>query len=339
MAGLSGKTAWLGIIRQTAKGTTPANPRWRIPFAGGNIAPVRETDRLGETDAARDQGAAYVTTAGVEGSPEVYVRSLYIPQLLNGVLGDLTTAPGGPPYVHTIVPQDGNLLPWFSFFKNVGGANGVYEVYRDCQIGSLTISAEAGGPLTAAMGIQGLNATLLDATADAATMAAWDAIALQQGTVFNFNNAAVYLGGTQAVPTNRRTIRSFECTIENNLARQQTDDLIPYDIAVGQREVTLGFDMIFENITEYRRHVYGSSSATVQGTTLYETYAKFEFQIDASNILSLEFPNIVYEEFPVDPDPGGDPIVVSVRAVSQRSGSLKPINATVTNTFSFGYAT
>jgi hypothetical protein len=40
-----------------------------------------------------------------------------------------------------------------------------------------------------------------------------------------------------------------------------------------------------------------------------------------NNELSFTLPSIAYEEFPVEINTGGDPIVSSVRAASQRSGS------------------
>src|SRR5689334_13745211 len=90
MAGLRGNQAWLMAAKQSAKGTaaTPATATtYKNPFSGGNIGPVRETDNLAETDSNRDQGTSYVTTSGVEGTPEIYVRDASIGFWLFAALG------------------------------------------------------------------------------------------------------------------------------------------------------------------------------------------------------------------------------------------------------------
>src|SRR5688572_17211825 len=144
MAGLSGKAAFLAGAKQTVKGTAIANPAFQNAFSGGSIGPVRETDRLSETDSSRDQSSAYIVTSGVEGSPEVYVRPRTIGWYLLGVLGSNVTTGSMPNFIHTMKP--GTTLPYFTLWKNVGGATGLYEKYTDCQFGSATFSAEAGGP-------------------------------------------------------------------------------------------------------------------------------------------------------------------------------------------------
>jgi hypothetical protein len=309
MAGLSGKAAYLAGAKQTVKGTAITAPTFRNAFSGGNIGPVRETDRLSETDSSRDQSAAYVTTSGVDGSPEVYVRPRTIGYYLMGVLGAVTTTGTMPDYTHVFKPATN--LPYYTLWRNVGGSSGIIERFTDCQFGSGTFSAEAGAPLTAAMGVTGITP---DRLTTEPTLPAMDSDA-----VFNFNNASVALGGGVGTPTATRLIRSFECSIENNLNRQQTDDVVPYDITAGQREMSLGFDMLFENLDEYNKFHYGGAAGVAVSANIFTTNAKFTFTIDANTEISFEFPSIAYEEFPIEPDPGGDPIVVSVRGVAQKA--------------------
>ncbi len=198
--------------------------------------------------------------------------------------------------MHTITP--GASLPYITVWKNI--ANTLYEVYQDCKVSTLTISAEAGSPLTATVGIQGAKSTRLTADPDVGST-----LALESAQVLNFNNATVTLGGGAT-----SAIRSFELTIENN--------------------VSLGFDMIFENLTEYNKFHYGGPSGTVVSPTIFSTSAIFDFALGANNGVAFNLPSIAYPEFPVESDPGGDPIVVSVRAVAQRSGS-PVVTATVKN--------
>jgi hypothetical protein len=329
MPGLRGNTAWLMAQKQAAQGTAatvtaPVNSgaagtgagAYKFPFSGGNIGPVRDTDNLSETDANRDRGVTYVTASGVEGSPEVYVRDAGLGFLLMAALG--ADAPTGttPNYTHVITPA--NTLPYYTFWRDIGDT--LYEQFRDCKVSTLTISAEAGAPLTAALGIQGLVPSRL--TADPSTA---PAITLQSGSVYNFNEATVTLsGGATAL------VRSFELTIENNISRQQTDDVIPIDVIEGVREVSLSFDLIFSSLTEYNSFHYGGAAGTAVSSSVYTTSANFTFSKGANNSIAFDLPSIAYEEFPVEPDPGGDPIVASVRAVAQRGGS-PVITATVKN--------
>lgn len=324
MAGLRGNQAWFMLQKQTAKGAAAAVAvpaagaagAYKSPFSGGNIGPIRETDNLSETDASRDRGISYVSSSGVEGSPELYVRDASIGQVLHGALGADAVTGTTPNFTHTITPA--NTLPYFTAWRAL--ADTLYEQYRDCKIGSLTISAEAGAPLTATVGLQGLQSTRLTADPSATPV-----IPLQSAAVYNFNEAAVTLsGGATAL------VRSFELTIENNITRQQTDDVVPYDVVEGVREVSLGFDLIFESLDEYNKFHYGGAAGTAISSSIFTTSAVFTFTKGVNNEIAFNLPNIAYEEFPIEPDPGGDPIVASVRAVAQR-GASPVLTATVKN--------
>lgn len=328
MAGLSGKAAWIGISKQTngnkllgTGGTAPTTPQYKLPFSGGTLGPVRETDRLSETDTSRDQSAAYVTTSGVEGAPEVYVRDDSIGMILYATMG-VEAVSGTTNYTHTITPAAS--LPYMALWRNVGGSGGVYEQYLDCMISSATFSADAGSPLTCAIGVQGLQTIPVTV---GATKTSLDAVALNQGTVYNYNNGAVTLSGAST-----RGISSFELTIENNVTRQQTDDVTPWDVVPGTREISLGFDMLFESRDEYEKFHTGAIGGTSISPNIYVTSAVFTFTLGANNEISFNLPSIAYEEFPVDPDPGGDPIVVPVRAVAQKAtGTPNLLTVTLKN--------
>jgi len=313
MAGIAGNRAWLGFAKQSAKGSPAANPVYRVPFSGGSIAPVRETDNLEETDSSRERGDTYVVTSGVEGSPEFYARheSLGIPLL--GVLGAKTTTGTGP-YVHEFTAAA--TLPYLTFWRDIGDL--LYERYTDCFISQLQITADAGQPLACTANVQGLSATRLTSDPSGSSE-------LASGAPFSFNEAAVTLGGAST-----RLISSFELTIDNNVTRQQTDDVTPYDVVAGTLEVSIGFNLIFESLAEYNKFHYGGSSGTTISPDIFTTDANFVFTKSSGEELEIDLPAIAYEEFPVEPDTGGDPIVVAVRATSQRSDD-EPITVTLTN--------
>lgn len=312
MAGLRGNQAYLAWAKQVSRDTPNTTYARRSPFSGGNIQPARTVENLSETDANRDIGVSYISSVGVEGTPEVYGRYDVIDGLLEAALGATSTSGTGP-YVHEITPA--NSIPYLTILRAIGGT--LYEQFQDVQISELTLSAEAGQPLTASFDVLGRKATRL--TTEPVTLPD-----LANSAPPTFNDAAVTLaGGATAL------VSSFECTISNNVSAQQTDDFVPYDVVAGQREVTLGFTLVFETLTEYNKFHYGSSSGTDHAGDLATTSAEFEFT-NGTDIANFEFENIAYEEFGVEPDPGGDPIEVDVRARAQR-GASPVVTATITN--------
>lgn len=319
MAGLQGNRAWLMFAKQSAKGT-PATvatlTTYKVPFSGGSIAPSREIDALAETDSSRDVGVSYAKTGGVDGTPECYVRDASLGGLLTYALGADAVTGSTPNYTHTITPA--NTLPYVTFWRDI--ADTLWEQYADCKISNLTISTSAGSPLTAAITVNGLAATRL--ATDPSTS---PAIAIANSYVYNYNDATVLLGGGATA-----LVGSFELSIENNVSRQQTDDFVPYDNVAGTREVSLSFDLIFETLDEYNKFHYGGVSGTTQNKTIYTTSADFQFDNGSNNQVKFTLPSIAYQEFPVEPNVGGDPIVATVRAVAQR-GASPVVTAVVKN--------
>lgn len=309
MAGLRGNQAYLVQAKQTAKATPPTAWQDKIFFSGGSLNPTKGTDQLAETDDTRDAGDDYITQTASEGSPEVYARDDSIHHILEYALGATSIdATRTPDITHTITPA--SALPYVTFGRAIGGT--LFEQFNDCKVSELTISAGTASPLTAALTIMGRSSTRLTAewTAGLAPPAESTAAPL------NFNEATVTLsGGATAL------VSSFECTISNNVTLQQTDDSVPYDVVEGQRSVSLGFDIIFENLDEYNLFHYASKTGTAQSSAIYTTSAEFLFTKSAKNTLKFTFPKVAFQEFPVEPDPGGDPVTVSARARAQRHAS------------------
>lgn len=304
MAGLRGNQAYLVAAKQSGKGVEPTKWQDKYFFSGGNISPSRGTDQLSETDSNRNAGDFFVTQTAVEGSPEVYARDTSIHHILEYALGAAVHS-GATNFTHTITPSA--ALPYVTFGKGQG--NVLFEQYNDVKVDELTVSAGTAQPLTAAFSVQGRSA--VRQTEEWKTELAPPASAT--AAPLNFNQATVKLGGSET-----RLVSSFEVTISNNIQLQQTDDAIPFDVVEGTLAVTLGFDLIFENLVEYNKFHYGSESGTTQSANIFTTSANFLFTVGANNSLEFNFPKLAYQEFPVEPDPGGGPVVVSVRAAAQR---------------------
>jgi hypothetical protein len=111
----------------------------------------------------------------------------------------------------------------------------------------------------------------------------------------------------------------MELSINNNITVQQTDDVKPYDLVPGTREVTLSFDYIVEDLSEYNKFNYGGASGTAISSTLYTTDLLFDLTHGANNSVQLDVNSVAYEEFPIEPQPDGSPVTVSARARGQRT--------------------
>ena len=327
MAGLKGNVAWWAIEPNGSSGAkgVPATSSTRlIPFSGGNVSVTRETANFAETDSSRDQGTSYTVRSGVEGNPEAYVRDSYIHILLAGALGSDAVTGATPNKTHTITPA--NSLPYHTMWRMQSDV--LWEKFDDCMISELSIKGDAGAPLTATASVMGLVPTRLTTNPVTSWAALTPAVtaAITSDSPYTYNNATVSLGGAAV-----STVKSFELQINNNVKVQQTDSVTPYDVVPGQREVTLSFDLLFENIDEYNLFNYGSTSGTAISSEITTRAAEFTFAgASVNNSIKFNIPRLAYEAFPVEPNAGGDPITVSVRAQAQR-GSSSIITAEVKN--------
>lgn len=313
MAGIRGNQAYAVFAKQSVKGTPITVFTDKTWLTGGNLGPTRETDQYAETDANRDEGDTFVTMTAAGGAPEFYLRDDIAHHALQAAFGAISTS-GTTNYTHQITLA--NALDYWTFGKMQGGL--LYEQYEDCMVNEVTISGEAGQPLTIQLDVAGRKSTRV-AAEWASPPAAASAVPL------SYNDATVTLaGGATAL------ISSFELIVTNNVTTQQTDDSVPYDVVPGQRQVVLNFDMIFESLDEYNNFHTGTASGTTQSPNVFTTSANFTFAKGANNSVAFDFPKIAYEEFPVEPDVSGDPVTVAVRSRAQRHASGK-VTATVKN--------
>jgi len=322
----------------TFTSSAPATAATKAPFSGGGIMPTRETANLSETDSSRDMGLTYLVRTGAEGTIEAYARDSYAHVLLTAGIGTDTVSGTNPNFTHTITPSSG--LPYFTFWRNQD--NVLYEQFTDCQVSELTVKGEAGAPLTISASIMGLTPSR-SATEPTNT----SSVSVDTSAVYNFNDlsgtgASVAFGGTASTTTGQvtggtasRLVRSFELSVNNNVNIQQTDSIVPYDLVAAQREVNLSFDIVLENLNDYNSFFYGSATGTTASTTIFTTPMVFTFGKSTNNSIAFHLPSVAYEAFPVEPNPNGDPIVVSVRAQAQRfystTGAALPVTAIVKN--------
>jgi hypothetical protein len=302
---IKSNVAWVQGAKQTAKGTPYVTPKWRTRVSSDDrLAPRAETATFPETDSSRDAPNSEKMQGGTEGSFAFGVRDSIFHWFAELALGDKVTS-GATNFTHTSVGS--NTLPYFGAEQMLGDT--LWERYDDLVANELTVSVEAGGFMTASLSAMGI--TVVRQTAVPGTLAT-----LASGPLYTFNEATVSLGGSAV-----GYVRSMNLTLSNNIQLLQTDDIAPRDIHVGMREVTLGFDMLFEDLTQYNLFHYGSTVGTAQSATTSTTDLLFSFSKGVNNSIDFDFDSVNYEEYPIGPDPGGEPIIVSARVRARRSGT------------------
>lgn len=313
MAGLRSNVAWVQWGKQSVKGTAVV-PSFRSNYASDDrVAPRAEFATFPETDATRDAPDSQKMVGGTEGSFQVGSRDSIAHSILEAAMGTKVTS-GSTNFTHTLTGA--NSLAYWTIEEMLGDL--LWERFTDQVANELTINVEAGGFMTMALSWLGRTPTRLTAEPTKATLAS--------DTLYTFNDAAVSIGGAASA-----LVRSMNLTLTNNLQAQQTDDFVPYDIHAGQREVTVGFDMIFEDLAHYNAFHYGTTTGTTQSATTFVTDLNFLFTKGANNSMEFDLDALNYEEYPVTQDPGGDPLVVPVRARSRRNATTGLLKAIVKN--------
>ncbi len=305
MAGIRSNRAWAGFAKQTVKGTPIAAPTYKTAITDGFVQPEEVINQLEETDSLRDAGDSYKSRGGVVGSVEHYVRDTTVGKLFELTLGTRATTGTGPDYTHSYTPAED--IPYATLHEMLG--NLLFLQHEDVKINELEVSADAGEPLKISSEVIGRRVTRLTADPAAGVSVATDA-------PYNFNEAAVSVGGAAT-----SLVSSFSLTYANGVEIQQTDDYVPFDVYAGQREVTVGFDMIFETLDLYNQFHFGTTAGTAQTPTIFTSDLIFTFTKGVNNEIKFTLPAVTIEEYPVEPDAGGNPIEVAVRARAKRSAS------------------
>lgn len=305
MALIKSNVAWWQMGKQGVKGTPQGTMAGRWYFAGDErVAPRSETAVFAETDSSRDAPNSEKVGGGLEGGASAGLRDKLHHKIAEAALGTKVTT-GSTNFTHTITGA--TTLDYWTVEQMLGDT--LWEQFVDCVVGEWTVTGEAGGFLTTTLSFMGITPTRL-------TSVPAGSPPISDSTLYTFNDATISIGGSAT-----GLVRSFNMTLSNNLQSLQTDALTPYDIHVGQREVTLGFDMLFENLDHYNAFHYGGVSGTVQSSSTYTTDALFSFSKGANNSVDYDFDSLNFEEYPVGQDTGGDPIVVAVRARARRNGN------------------
>lgn len=308
--------AQVGVAKQTAKGSAAADPTFAHGVTDGTVLSVditqdadeRTSGSLGFSDVVR---TAAIPGAAFTGRAHPKTTGLY----LYGALGAKSVTGAGP-YTHVFTPAD--TLPYLTLF---GKYDGLITTVEDYKVDTLSVSFSENNPVELA--IEGMGTTL---TFDSFTVGTDETAA----TYFSAASGTFKLDTDSGTAVTAR-ISAGEISIANALsAVVLSGDITPDDMFNSQREVTCSFDIIPDNLNDWRTIVTGTSS----GSSISQTalYGSFEIAFtEGTNSLTLAATRVAFLcEFP-DADPAGGPVTLTLAGTVLKPSGGNQITATLIN--------
>ncbi|HXF72682.1 MAG TPA: phage tail tube protein [Actinomycetota bacterium] len=314
---------FLGVAKQSAKGTPAASPTYGLGTLGGSVLVLgidQEPDQItyqqdkrispDENRLAINPGAAIRTRA--------FLRSIGL--LLYGALGSLATSGVGPDYTHTITPA--LTLPYLTLWTQLGSAE--RAKVTDGKVDTLRISWSERSPLE-------VEATFVGASA-ALGEGAWTAANDETGTEkFIPPGGTFKLDAASGTPLEAK-ISGGEITINNNLIGiPLSKSQYPDDVYEGEQVLEVSLTLLPDDLAEWRKAVTGSGSGTSPSNT--PVFGSFDllFSLAANKQLQLVASKVAFfPEFP-EGDPAGGPVELTVPGRVKLPSAGNAFTATLKN--------
>ena len=245
----------LWAAKQTAKGTKNAAPIHRFKQVAGGFNPARTDgsenysdmtqfpDTLDWVDSLIGNGAP-----GIQGTPD---ELSWLFWALEG--GDVTTAVVGPPAKtkHTATPLPG-LGHWCTWVTRQGSSVVDRFSYNDCQISQLVVEGGTGS--------KAVRATPTILSLDPAEL-----IAADPAQAMPTDASFLYTDGTGAFNIDGTIYRghsAFTFTVNKDLNPVYSDDVLVYDLAVGNAQITISVTLFYDANTraQFNKLVYGTAA-------------------------------------------------------------------------------
>ena len=312
---MNSQTGHIGFGVQAAQGTFE-DPAFFTLYSSDSIGlegdPIIPSPEIG--------GGRYITSVypgplKVSGGMNLDVR----PEVL-GLVSYLVSGTDVPElvesgvYKHVI--QSANTIPWFSAQKKVSDTYDVYN-YTDLKMNSLTLSAQAGQQLTAAIDLRGL--TESGGVTPVAT-------SFEDAEVFMWHSGEVKLEDTTICPL------SFNIEFNNNL--DDTDwRICPNDgrnlhsLHEKRFELNASVTIRPEDNDLYEKAVYGESGAEVPTKQIYS--GSFWVKLESVGFIGstsehyyveIDVGKCFFMPFKIEPD-GDNPIEHELRLVGAKDGT------------------
>lgn len=275
-AGTSNRTA-LRYVAETSMKVTPATPALKtVRYTGESITYNIRNTTSNEIRSDRMTSDLIQVGAGVEGDINFELSFESFDDLIQAALCGTWSAPSSG--VSTI--KNGTVLRSFTIQKHFQDlATPIYQNFRGCRIGGMSLDFQTGSILTGSFSMMGCAAEMVTSQITGATTPAAPATEPM--------NAVSNLGGLEKDNVAMTAqIRSMTLELNNNLRGQEAIGTLGYvGIALGKLDITGNIELYFEDGSEYT-------------SFLTNDEFRLEFTVtDAdSNSYKFTLPRIKYEE-------------------------------------------
>ena len=311
--------ALVGLAKQAAKSSPATDPTFAVGVTDGTVITAEVAQEIEErTSATRISEAVNRTGVmpGIDYSTRAFLKTTGL--ALFGALGNKSVSGAGP-YTH-IFTSGADDLPYLTAFGQMGAS--IYSV-EDTKIDSLGLSFEAGAPVT--MAVSGMGTTLgfpasFTPTVDESLGASY--FTAVTGTFKLDTDSAT------AVTAN---IRSGEVSISNALESiMLSGSISPSDVFPGRQEISCSFEVVPDNLNDWRTIVTGTSNGTTASAA--PLYGSFEIAFTSGTAsLTLAATRVAFTtDFP-SANAGGGPVALTLAGVVLKPSSGAALTATLVN--------
>lgn len=313
--------AQVGIAKQSGKGTAANNPAYAHGITDGAVLTVDVAQDVEErTSGARASTGVNRTGVmpGMDFTGRAHPKSVGLYAF--GALGAVATTGAGP-YVHAATLADG--LPYLTAFGRLGSS--IYKV-QDFKVDQLGFSFNENEPVE--MSVSGMG-TVIDF---AGTFTPTNDETIGTDSAYFYAASGTFKLDVDSATPVTAAIQSGEVTINNNLeAIMLSGSISPSDVFEGRQDIECSFDLVVENLNEWRTIVTGSAGGSTASAA--PVYGSFEITFtNGASSLKLEATKVAFTtDFP-DADPAGGPVTLSLAGIVVRPSSGSPLTVTTTNT-------
>lgn len=315
---LQAAIAQVGAGKQTAKGSAAANPTYLHGITDGQVITVDVQQDLEDRTTTNRVSPAVNRTgvlAGIDFTGRVHAASAGL--WLFGSLGSVSTT-GSTTFTHTITSAAD--LPYLTCFGQLDSNR--YSV-QDVKVSDLALSWNQNEPVE--MSVQGMGTVIgFPASLTPTTNDTFATYMRPAGGTFQ-------LDVDSATPVTAK-IQAGELSIANNLSEiLLSGSVVPDDVMVGRQEVECSFDLVPNDLTDWRTIVTGTSGGTTASAV--PIYGSFSCQFtDGTNTLTIAASRVAFTmDFP-SADPAGGAVTVSMAGLCvQPAAGGTPCTVTLVN--------
>lgn len=321
------RLVWVGLAKQSAKGSIAAQPAFAVGVTDGKpVTWEMDQDPIEVTSEKPTWADADRTSIvpGAEFTSLAHPKTLGL-QLL-GVLGAIVTTGAVDPFQHVITPALD--VPYLTFFGRA--FDGDYMRVADCKVDELTIKWEGAGKIEVEMTLMGLDLNPWQTTAFTPT----NDESLPGTTLFRSNGGTFKVDAASGVPVTAR-ISAGEIRIARGAEGvPQSASPLPADIATAVVELETSLTIVPDDLTEIRKIFTGSAAGTTPSKV--PVYGSFEhfWTISANHDLKIEAPRTAFVAEMPDADPSGGAVEIELEGVMYQPTSGDAIKATLRNAHS-----